>query len=130
MSSRIHATAVIDPEATLGDNLDIGPFAYIGPDVTIGDGCVLDARATLTRSVRLGSRVHVGTGAALGGPPQDVKYAGNETLVIIGDDTHIGEYSTVNRATKPDGVTSVGRGCYLMTYVHVAHDCQLGDGIV
>jgi UDP-N-acetylglucosamine acyltransferase len=130
VTQRIHPTAVIDPTAQLGTDIEIGPFAIIGPDVTIGDGCRIAARATLERNVRLASRVFVGSGALLGGPPQDLKYANEETWVEIGEGTQIREYTTINRGTSATGRTTVGRDCFIMTYVHLAHDCHVGDGVI
>jgi len=129
MTLRIHPSVIVDPSATIGADVEIGPFAIIGPDVTIGDGCRIAARATLERNVRLGQGVQVGSGVILGGPPQDLKYRDEVTWVEIGDGTIIREYSTVNRGTAASGRTVVGRQCFIMTYVHVAHDCIVGDGV-
>ena len=129
MSQRIHVSAIIDPAATIGDNVDIGPFAIIGPNVTVGDGCRLGARVTLERNVLLGEGIQIGTGAVLGSPPQDLKYRDEETWVEIGDGTIIREYSTINRGTAASGKTTVGSRCFIMTYVHIAHDCHIGDGV-
>lgn len=130
MSQRIHATALIDSSASIADEVDIGPFAIVGPDVTVGRGCHIAARVTLEQNVRLGDRVHVGTGSILGGPPQDLKYAGEPTWVDIGEGTRIREFTTINRATDPSRPTAVGRDCFIMTYVHLAHDCHIGDGVI
>lgn len=130
MSTVIHPTAIVDPAAQLGADVEVGPFVIIGPQVTVGDGCRLEARVTLERNVRLGAGVRVGIGSILGGSPQDVKFGGEETWVEVGDRTVIREYSTVNRGTAATGVTKVGAGCFLMTYVHIAHDCHLGDGVI
>jgi UDP-N-acetylglucosamine acyltransferase len=130
MTSGIHPTVLIDPAASVAPDAVIGPFSIIGPHVTIGAGCVLGARVTLERNVRLGAGVQVGTNSILGGPPQDVKYAGEETWVEVGERTIIREFATINRATVASGVTSVGRHCFIMTYVHLAHDCHIGDGVI
>lgn len=129
-SVKIHPTAIVDPSAQLGEGVEIGPWAIVGPQCTLGDGVQLSARATLERNVRLGARVHVGIGAILGGDPQDLKYRGEETWVEIGDDTAIREYATINRATSHSVTTRVGKGCFLMSYVHLAHDCELGDQVI
>jgi UDP-N-acetylglucosamine acyltransferase len=126
----LHATAVVDPGAVIGEGVEIGPFAIIGPGVTIGDGCEIGARATLERNVRLGSGVRIGSGAILGGPPQDLKFGGEETWVEIGDRTIVREYATINRGTTASGVTRVGADAFIMSYVHLAHDCHLGDGVI
>lgn len=130
MTHRIHPTVVVDPTAIIGDDVDIGPFTIVGPDVTIGQGCRLSARVTLERNVRLGNNVHIGTGSVLGGPPQDLKYQGEVTWVEIGDGTRVHEFSTINRGTAASGVTSVGRNSLIMTYVHVAHDCHIGNSVI
>lgn len=126
----IHPSALIDPAARIGRDVEIGPFVTVGPGVTLGDGCRLGPQVTLERNVRLGPRVSVGQGAVLGGPPQDLKYRGEETWVEVGAETVIREYSTVNRGTSATGVTRIGRHCFIMTYVHIAHDCRLGDHVI
>jgi len=130
VTHRIHPTVLIDPSAELGNDVEIGPFTIIGPNVVIGDGARIAARVTLECNVRLGAGVHIGSGSILGGPPQDLKFGGEETWVEIGDRTIIREYATVNRGTTASRVTSVGRECFIMTYVHLAHDCHLGDGVI
>ncbi len=130
MTSRIHASALIDPSAVVGADVEIGPFAVIGPQVVLGDGVQIAARATLECNVRLGEGVRVGIGSILGGAPQDLKFGGEETWVEIGPRTIIREYATINRGTRATGTTRVGADCFLMTYVHVAHDCHLGDGVI
>lgn len=126
----IHPTALVDQTAILGCDVDVGPFAIVGPQVEVGDGCRIGARVTIERNVRLGPRVGVGVGSVLGGDPQDLKYRGEETWVEIGADTVIREYSTVNRGTTASGVTRVGTRCFLMSYVHIAHDCQIGNQVI
>ncbi|MCU0620099.1 MAG: acyl-ACP--UDP-N-acetylglucosamine O-acyltransferase [Gemmatimonadales bacterium] len=128
-ATRIHPTALVDPTARLGVGVEVGAFAIIGPDVEIGDDAVIGARSTLVRYVRLAEGVRLGEGVHLGGPPQDTKFKGEETWVEIGAHTVIREYSTVNRATTASFRTTVGAHCFLMTYVHVAHDCHVGDHV-
>jgi len=125
----VHPTAVIDPGAQLGLDVEIGPYAVLGPAVEVGDGGRLGPHVVLERNVRLGPGVTLGAGVVLGGAPQDVKYCGEETWVEIGPRTVIREHSTVNRGTTATGATVVGADCFLMTYVHVAHDCRIGDGV-
>jgi UDP-N-acetylglucosamine acyltransferase len=126
----IHRTALIDPTARLGQDVSVGPYAIVGPHVTIGDGCAISAHAILERNVRLGTGVKVGYGSVLGSEPQDLKYKGDETWVEIGDDTIIREYCTVNRGTTATGKTTVGERCFIMTYVHLAHDCVVGNDVI
>jgi UDP-N-acetylglucosamine acyltransferase len=130
VTSLIHSTALIDPTAELGRGVAVGPYSIIGPNVVVADGCRLGPRVTLTRNVRLGERVSVGDGSILGGDPQDLKYAGEETWVEVGEDTIIREYTTINRGTTATFKTTVGARCFIMTYVHLAHDCQVGDDVV
>ena len=130
MTARIHPTAIVDASAVIGHDVEIGPWAIIGPRCTLGDGTKIAARASLEQNVRLGERVSIGIGAVLGGDPQDLKYRGEETWVDIGDDSSVREYATINRGTAHSLTTRVGRGCFLMSYVHLAHDCHLGDNII
>jgi len=130
MSARIHPTAIVSPDAELGAEVQVGPYAIIGGDCVLGDGCVIAAHAVLERRVRLGSGVRIGVGSVIGGDPQDLKFQGEETSVEIGDGTVVREYATINRGTAESMKTSVGRGCFIMTYVHLAHDCHLGDGVI
>lgn len=128
--SRIHHTALVDPGAELGAGVQIGPFAMIGPAVELGDEVEIGPRASVVRNTRLATGVRVGEGSIIGGDPQDLKFAGEESWVEVGQGTVIREYATVNRGTAASGVTRVGDGCFLMSYVHVAHDCHLGDGVI
>jgi UDP-N-acetylglucosamine acyltransferase len=130
MTVRIHPTALVDSSSQLGDDVEVGPWAIIGPQCTVGRGTKIAARASLERNVRLGERVQIGVGAILGGDPQDLKYRGEETWVEIGNDTSIREYATINRGTAHSITTSVGRNCFLMSYVHLAHDCHVGNHVI
>jgi UDP-N-acetylglucosamine acyltransferase len=130
MSARIHQTAIIAKDAELGDGVEVGPFAIIGDGCVIGDECIIGARTTLERNVILASNVRVGSGTILGGDPQDLKYKGEHTTVEIGEGTTIREYSTINRGTSQSFKTTVGKQCFIMSYVHLAHDCHIGDGVI
>jgi len=130
MAAAVHPTAIVAPDAELADGVEVGPFVIIGPNVTVGKGCVLAPRAMLERNVKLGERVKVGVGAVIGGDPQDLKFKGEETWAEIGDDTMIREYVTINRGTTDSFKTSVGAKCLIMSYVHLGHDCHLGDGVI
>jgi UDP-N-acetylglucosamine acyltransferase len=121
---------MVHPLADIGAGVSIGPYAIVGPQVTIGDRCRIGPRATLQQNVRLADGVSVGDGSILGGDPQDLKYDGEETWVEVGADTIIREYSTINRATAATYKTTVGARCFIMTYVHLAHDCHVGDDVV
>ena len=128
--SRIHSTAIISPEAEIASDVEIGPYAIVGENCVVGAGCTIAPRATLERNVKLGSNVRVGIGTILGGLPQDLKFAGEETTVEIGDGTVIREYTTVNRGTAQSFKTSVGKNCLLMSYVHLGHDCHIGNNVI
>jgi UDP-N-acetylglucosamine acyltransferase len=126
----VHPTALVDPSARLDADVEVGPYALVGPQVVVGPGCRIGAFAILERNVRLGARVRVGPHSVIGGDPQDLKWRGEETWVEIGDGTVIREYVTVNRGTAESGSTTVGRACLLMSYVHLGHDCHLGDDVI
>ena len=130
MTTTVHATALVSDKAHLGSNVQVGPGVIVGEGCEVGDDCILDARCVLERNVRLASGVRVGIGSVLGGDPQDLKFKGEETWVEIGEGTRIREYTTINRGTSQSFRTTVGKGCFLMSYVHLAHDCQLGDGVI
>jgi UDP-N-acetylglucosamine acyltransferase len=130
MTSRIHPTALVDASAEIGEGVEIGAQAIVGEGCKLGDGSILAARAILERNVILGCGVKVGVGTVLGGDPQDLKYKGEHTTVEIGDGTTIREYTTINRGTTQSFKTTVGKGCFLMSYVHLAHDCHVGDGVI
>jgi UDP-N-acetylglucosamine acyltransferase len=130
MTVRIHPTAIVHDGVELGADVEIGPFAIVGENCRIGDGCVIAARATLERNVILGDGVKIGIGTVLGGDPQDLKFMGELTTVEIGDGTTIREYTTINRGTTQSYKTTVGKGCFIMSYVHLAHDCHIGDGVI
>ncbi len=130
MTTTIHPTALVSPKATLGSGVQVGPYAIIGESCEVGDECIVEARAVLERNVRLARDVRIGVGSVLGGDPQDLKFKGEETWVEVGEGTRIREYSTVNRGTSQSYRTTVGKGCFLMSYVHLAHDCHIGDGVI
>ncbi len=127
----IHEHAVVEDGAQVADGAEIGPFCTVGPEVRIGPGTVLVSNVTVTGRTRLGARNTIYPHASLGCPPQDVRYEGAPTEVVLGDDNVIRECVTVHRGTtKDEGVTRIGHHCYLMACSHVAHDCQIGDHVV
>lgn len=130
MSARVHPTAIVSPDAQLGDGVRVGPHAMIGESCVVGDECEIAARAVLERFVTLGDGVRIGIGSVIGGDPQDLKFQGERTSVEIGDGTVVREYATINRGTSESLKTTVGRNCFIMTYVHLAHDCHVGDGVI
>lgn len=126
----IHPTAIVDAEARVGDGVSIGAYSVIGPDVMIGAGTTIGPHVLIERSTTIGTECRIAKGAVLGTDPQDLKYQGEPTTLAVGDRTVIREYATLNRGTAARGHTEVGSDCLLMAYVHVAHDCVLGDHVV
>lgn len=126
----IHRSALVDPTAQVGQDVAVGPFTIIGPNVVIGDHSQIAAHVVIERNTRLGAAVRVGYGTVLGADPQDLKYKGEETWVEVGDGTIIREFCTINRGTPATGRTTVGQRCFIMTYVHIAHDCVVGDDVI
>jgi UDP-N-acetylglucosamine acyltransferase len=124
----IHPTAIIQPGARLAKDVEVGPFTVIGPQVEVGEGTWIGAHVVLDGRMRIGKRNKIFQFASLGAPPQDKKYAGEDTAVEIGDGNTIREHVTINRGTALDaGVTRVGNENWIMAYVHFAHDCQIGS---
>jgi UDP-N-acetylglucosamine acyltransferase len=126
----IHKTALIHPDAVLGADVEIGPNSIIGPKVKLGTGVVVGANVVLDGTTEVGDKCRIFTGAIIGTEPQDLKYKGEDTKVIIGKNTVIREYVTINRGTSAVGETRVGENCLLMAYVHVAHDCVVGNSVI
>ena len=128
--ANIHATAVVDPSAKLGTNVEIGPFCVIGPDVELGDGVVVYSHAVITGRTTLGPECKVFPFASIGQAPQDVKFHGEPSTLTIGAKTIIREHATVNPGTEGGHMsTKVGSNCLLMIGAHVAHDCEVGDSV-
>jgi UDP-N-acetylglucosamine acyltransferase len=127
----IHPTALVDPGAKLADDVTIGAYAYVGPNVELGPGCVIDHHANVEKLTTMGAGTRVWPFASVGGDPQDLKYQGGDTRLIIGQNVRIREFATLNRGTEDGGgVTTVGDDCLLMAYSHVAHDCHLGRRVI
>src|SRR5687767_623649 len=128
---KIHATALVHAGARLAPDVEVGPYSVIGEQVEIGEGSWIGAHVVLDGRVRIGRRNRIYHFASIGAPPQDKKYAGEDTAVEIGDDNTIREYVTMNRGTALDaGVTRVGNENWIMAYVHFAHDCQIGSNTI
>jgi UDP-N-acetylglucosamine acyltransferase len=127
----VHPTAVVAPGAALGNDTVIGPYCSIGPEVEIGDGCRLESHVVVAGRTRLGPGCRVFPFAVLGCPPQDLKYLGEPSELVIGAGTVVREHATLHPGTAGGGLlTRVGEGCLLMAGTHVAHDCRLGDHVV
>jgi UDP-N-acetylglucosamine acyltransferase len=124
----IHPSASIDPAAKLGAGVRVGAFTSIGAEVEIGDGSVIGPHCSITGATRLGRDNHIIGHAAIGGDPQDKKFKGERTELVIGDRNTIREFVTVNRGTGDGGgVTRIGDDNWLLAYTHVAHDCDVGN---
>ncbi|MEN9861361.1 MAG: acyl-ACP--UDP-N-acetylglucosamine O-acyltransferase, partial [Cyanobacteriota bacterium] len=128
--TRIHPTAVVDPRAQIDAGVEIGPYAVVGAEVSIGSGTRIGPHVVLDGRVTMGCRNRIFPGACIGAEPQDLKYNGASTEVVIGDDNAIRECVTINRATHEGEQTRIGSGNLLMAYSHLGHNCLLGDRIV
>jgi UDP-N-acetylglucosamine acyltransferase len=122
--------AYIHPDAKIGKDVKIDPFAYIAGNVEIGEGTWIGPNATVLDGARIGKNCRVFPGAVISAIPQDLKFKGEETTAEVGDNTTMRECVTINRGTSSRGKTVVGNNCLLMAYVHVAHDCILGNNII
>ena len=126
-----HPTAVIDPQARIAPDVEVGPYSVIGPRVEIGAGCWIGPHCVITGHTRLGANNRVYQFCSLGEVPQDKKYAGEPTRLEIGNGNTIREFCTFNTGTVQDaGVTRLGDGNWIMAYVHLAHDCQVGNNTI
>ncbi len=119
--------ANVHPDAKIGNNVTIEPFATVQADVTIDDGCWIGPNAILWDGTRLGKNVKIYPGASVSSIPQDLKFSGEKTETYIGDNTVVREYVTISRGTTDKLKTVIGKNCLLMAYVHVAHDCNIGN---
>ncbi|MBP5240335.1 MAG: acyl-[acyl-carrier-protein]--UDP-N-acetylglucosamine O-acyltransferase, partial [Bacteroidales bacterium] len=117
----------ISPEAKIGKNVEISNFTTICENVEIGDNTWIGPYVTIFPGARIGKNCKIFPGAVIAAVPQDLKFEGEDTLAIIGDDNIIREYVTINRGTKASGVTRVGNNNLIMAYVHIAHDCVVGN---
>lgn len=126
----IHQLAVVHPDAKIGKDVQIGPFVTIDGNVEIGDGTIIMSNATILDGARIGKNCRIFPGAVVAGIPQDLKFRGEETVAIIGDNTTLRECVTVNRGTASKGKTVVGSNCLIMAYCHVAHDCVIGNNVI
>ena len=125
---KIHPTAIISPETTLGNDVEIGPYTITEGRVSIGDGCMIGPHVVIKGPTSIGKNCRIYQFASIGEIPQDLKFQGEETELVIGDGNVIREYVTINRGTQGGGGrTVIGEGNFLMSYVHIAHDCVLGD---
>tara|TARA_Y100001970_G_C14132587_1_gene802544 strand:+ start:536 stop:1309 length:774 start_codon:yes stop_codon:yes gene_type:complete len=130
VTSFIHPTALISPSAKISSDVKIGPFTIIEDNVVIKKGSTIKSSVHICKNTIIGEECQIFQSAVIGEIPQDLKYDGEETSLRIGDRTKIREFCTINKGTKANGETSIGNDCLLMAYVHVAHDCIIGDNTV
>ena len=129
--SLIHKTAIVSEAANLADNVSVGPYSIIGPGVAIGESSVIDSHVVIKGKTTIGSDNHIYSFTSIGDDPQDKKYDDEETSVEIGNRNTIREYTTINKGTIQDvGTTRLGDDNWIMAYVHIAHDCQVGSNTI
>jgi len=128
---QIHSTAVVSAKAQIGSGCYIGPFSVIGDEVTLGEGVRIDSHCVIDGRTRIGAETRIFPFVSIGLPPQDLKFAGESTETEIGRRSRIREFVTIHRGTSGGGgLTKIGDDCFLMAQAHVAHDCQLGNGVI
>ena len=126
----IHPTAIVDSKAQLGENVVIGPYTTIKADVIIGDKVTVGSGAILDSGTRIDRKCQIGHYSVLGIAPQDLKYRNEKTTLEIGEGTIVREFATLHRGTTYHNKSTIGKNCFIMTYVHVAHDCIIGDNVI
>lgn len=126
----VHQLAAVDQRAKIGKNVTVEPFTTIAGDVEIGEGTWIGSNVTIMDGARIGKNCRIFPGTVISAIPQDLKFDGEETQVIIGDRTTVRESVTINRGTKALGYTKIGEDCLIMATVHIAHDCVLGDHVI
>jgi UDP-N-acetylglucosamine acyltransferase len=122
--------AFVHPEAKIGEDVTVEPFAFISGNVVIGEGTWIGPNTTIMDGARIGKKCKIFPSAVVSGIPQDLKFRGEETTAEIGDNTTVRECATVNRGTSAVGKTVIGNNCLLMAYSHVGHDCLIGDNVI
>jgi len=130
MNNNIHSTSLIDKNAILGNNIEVGPFSIIEEDVKIGDNTKIGPNALIRKHTTIGNDCNIFNSAVIGEIPMDLKFDGEKSELIIGDRTIIREFSTIHRGTKDRGVTKIGSDCLIMAYGHVAHDVIIGNNVI
>lgn len=128
--NQIHETAVVSSKAKLGENIVISPFAVIQDEVEIGDNCYIGPSAVIYNGARIGNNVKIHQCSSISNIPQDLSFAGEESIFIVGDNTIIREFATLHRGTKVTGQSSLGKNCLVMAYAHIAHDCRVGNNCI
>ena len=126
----VHSTAIVDPNAKIGDDVTIGPFSVVEAEVSIGDRTIVGNNVTIASGTYIGKDCKIFHSASIGAIPQDLKYNNEETFLYIGDRTVIREFVSINKGTSALGKTEIGSDCLLMASVHVAHDCVVGNNVI
>ena len=126
----VHSTAIVDPNAKIGDEVTIGPFSVVEAEVSIGDRTIVGNNVTILSGTNIGKDCKIFHSASIGAIPQDLKYNNEETFLHIGDRTVIREFVSINKGTSALGKTEIGSDCLLMASVHVAHDCVVGNNVI
>jgi len=127
---KIHPTAIVNPKAQLGEKVFIGPFCIIGKNVKIGDNNIFDSNVLVAGNTKIGSGNRFHNSAVIGTTPQDLKYKGEPTELIIGDNNTFREFTTINCSATISEPTNIGNNSLFMAYSHIAHNCQLGNNII
>ncbi|CAB4242625.1 UDP-N-acetylglucosamine acetyltransferase [Methylacidimicrobium sp. AP8] len=130
MPTLVHPTAILERGAVLGDGVEVGPYAFVGAEVRLGDGCILHHHASVTGKTEVGPGNEFFPFSSIGQKSQDLKYRGEPTFLSIGAGNCFREFVTVNRATGEGGRTVIGSGNVFLAYVHIAHDCVIGSGCI
>jgi UDP-N-acetylglucosamine acyltransferase len=127
----VHPSAIVDPQAELADTVTVGPYAVIGPQVRVGEGTRIDAHCVIQGHTTIGRDNHFHAHSSIGGMPQDMSHGGEVTQLVIGDRNTVREFCTFNTGTfKEEGITRIGHDNWIMAYVHIAHDVQLGSNTI
>ena len=127
----IHKTAIIDSKAKIASSVNIGPYTLIGPNVEIGENTIIHSHVNISGTTKIGKDNKIYPFASIGNDPQDLKYNGEETKLMIGDNNKIREYVTIHPGTKGGGeLTKIGNNCLFMISSHVAHDCYIGNNVI
>lgn len=128
--AKIHPSAIVSVKADIGSNVSIGAFTIIEDDVVIGNNVEIRSSVIIADGARIGNDCKIFSGAVISTEPQDLKFGGENTLAVIGNNTVVREYATINRGTKETGRTQIGENCLIMAYAHVAHDCYIGNNVI
>jgi len=127
---KIHLTATVHPTAKIGKGADIGPYAVIGPEVEVGEGTIIGAHCVISRWTKIGRENKIYQGVSIGAPPQDIRYKGEKSEIIIGDKNIIREFSTIHLASGEGKKTVIGNENYIMIHAHIPHNCYIGNQVV